>query len=381
MSRIFLIKNNKITETPLWDYIKTVSDKKPVVLYGMGNGADKILDLCAEKNIKISAVFASDEFVRGHFFRGFEVRKISEISKIMQSDFCILVAFATREDEVINRIYELDKNHELYVPGFPVFGDNYFDFDFLGENIKSIEDAYSVLSDKESERAYIDAINFMISGKLKYLKNISSPKFDALDLLDLQNLNKDLCYIDVGAYNGDTVLELREYLKYKNINKVIALEPDKKNFEKLKINLKDLFECELYNIGAWSCEETLFFDSKSGRNSSFNIINAGNKAKTVQVNSLDNLLKSFDFNNINNKIGEMLIKYDVEGSEYEALIGSVEIIKKYSPKLIVSLYHRTEDIFKLLLLINSINADYDFYIRKHKYIPCWDLNLYAVPKK
>jgi len=94
----------------------------------------------------------------------------------------------------------------------------------------------------------------------------------------------------------------------------------------------------------------------------------------ISVNSLDNIIKSCDLN------GDTLIKYDVEGAEYEALLGTKEIIKKYSPKLIVSLYHRTEDFFKLILLIHNLNPNYNFYVRKHKYIPCWDLNLYAVPK-
>ena len=35
-------------ETELWDYLKTAT--KPIVLYGMGNGADKIIKVLEEKN-------------------------------------------------------------------------------------------------------------------------------------------------------------------------------------------------------------------------------------------------------------------------------------------------------------------------------------------
>ena len=352
----------------LWDYIKKISVFKPVILYGMGSGADKILNLCAEKNIKISGVFASDEFVRGHYFRGFKVKKLCEIETEYE-DFCILTAFATKENEVIDRIYKLSEKYELYAPNFPVFGVQYPDNDFFNENIGEIKKAYLMLADEISKRTYINAINFMFSGKLKYLKNIETKKSAALDLLDLQD---GLHYIDVGAYNGDTILELINYSN--NIKKITAFEPDKKNYEKLQKNVKNFQNCELYNIGAWSEENTLYFDSKSGKNSNFNAINP-QKQKEICVNSLDNILNQTDLNS------ETLIKYDVEGSEYEALTGTKEIIKRYSPKLIVSLYHKNEDIFKLPLLIHSINPDYNFYIRKHKYIPCWDLNLYAVNKK
>jgi hypothetical protein len=90
------------------------------------------------------------------------------------------------------------------------------------------------------------------------------------------------------------------------------------------------------------------------------------------VNSVDNIL--YPTISVSD---EILIKYDVEGAEYEALAGTRRIIQKYSPKLIVSLYHKTGDIFRLPLYIHSMNPRYKFYMRKHKYIPCWDLNLYA----
>ena len=42
---------------------------KPIVLYGMGNGADKIIDMLCQEDIKVSGVFASDGFVRQKLFR------------------------------------------------------------------------------------------------------------------------------------------------------------------------------------------------------------------------------------------------------------------------------------------------------------------------
>ena len=73
-----------------------------------------------------------------------------------------------------------------------------------------------------------------------------------------------------------------------------------------------------------------------------------------------------------------IIKMDVEGCEREAIWGSAHTIKKYAPKLMVSLYHRNEDIFELPLLIKKLNPDYKCYIRHQLYIPAWETNLYAV---
>ena len=72
------------------------------------------------------------------------------------------------------------------------------------------------------------------------------------------------------------------------------------------------------------------------------------------------------------------IKYDVEGAERNALLGSRETIKNSAPDLLVSVYHRNEDLFDLPLLVQELNSGYKLYLRKFKYVPAWDLNLYAI---
>ena len=71
------------------------------------------------------------------------------------------------------------------------------------------------------------------------------------------------------------------------------------------------------------------------------------------------------------------IKYDVEGSERAALIGSASIIREKHPDLLVSLYHRSEDIFSLVHLVNELCPEYKLYIRRFEYVPAWDLCLIA----
>ena len=64
-----------------WEKIE--SSGKSVVIYGMGNGADKVVDELLRLSIPILGVTASDDFVRGQQFRGFTVKKLSEF----QGDF------------------------------------------------------------------------------------------------------------------------------------------------------------------------------------------------------------------------------------------------------------------------------------------------------
>ena len=72
------------------------------------------------------------------------------------------------------------------------------------------------------------------------------------------------------------------------------------------------------------------------------------------------------------------IKYDVEGSEKQAIDGAKKTITAHRPKLSVALYHRNEDMFAIPLQIAELNRKYKFYMRHHPYIPDWDTNLYCI---
>ena len=74
------------------------------------------------------------------------------------------------------------------------------------------------------------------------------------------------------------------------------------------------------------------------------------------------------------------MKLDVEGSEREALEGAAETIRRHRPKILLSAYHRSEDLFALPAQISSIAAGYRFYLRRFPYIPAWEINYICIPE-
>ena len=88
----------------LWHYL--LKTKKPIWLYGMGDGADKIINLLEQYDIKITGVFASDQFVRHQKFRGFTVVSYAEAKKI-SPEMIVLVCFGTSRSEVLENIYRI----------------------------------------------------------------------------------------------------------------------------------------------------------------------------------------------------------------------------------------------------------------------------------
>ena len=356
-------------KTDLWHYLAECD--RPVVMYGMGNGADKIIAVCEKYGVQISDFFASDGFVRGHSFHGKTVISYSAMKeKYAGQSPIVLLSFASSLPDVIELFKKVASECEMYAPDVPVFGETLFTIEFFNENRARFDAIYSLLADEESKRIYKNVISYKLSGNISYLFDSESDKDSVYnELLDCKSIKS---YLDLGAYNGDTI---REMLFYNSqLESAIALEPDARNFRKLNEYAQNVDNCEIkcINAGAWCENTTLLFDASGNRNAG--IVSKGNivsKIKEVNVVSVDSVLNgaSVDY-----------IKYDVEGSEKEALLGSAQTIRAHAPKLLISLYHRSEDMFALPELINELNPDYSLYLRRFPYIPAWDLNLYAIKK-
>jgi FkbM family methyltransferase len=275
----------------------------------------------------------------------------------------VLLSFASSLDEVIGNILRVASECELYAPDVPVFGETLFDLDFFSAHRGEIERVYELLADDESKKIYENVISYKLTGDISYLEDAVSDKDEVYR--GLLRSDEIRSYADLGAYNGDTVRELSAYAPH--LERAIALEPDRRTFKKLLAYAEgeDRFLVTPVNAAAWSEDATLNFDASGNRNS-----NVGGAGKTVEVaaTALDNVVEGkIDY-----------IKYDVEGSEREAIEGSEKTINECSPTLLVSLYHRSEDAFALPLLIKEKFPQYKLYLRRYRYIPAWDLNLICV---
>ena len=353
----------KIPNFDLWQYLSKT--EKTIVMYGMGNGADKILNVCEKYNIQISDFFASDGFVRGHSFHGKTVISYSQVKeKYGKENIIVLLSFGSSLPDVLSLFKAVNAECEMYAPDVPVCGDNVFTLDFFLENQEKILKARALLADNTSRKIFDNVILYKLTGKIDYLFNAECKREDSFKLIDAQSIKS---FADLGAYRGDTLSEMLEYAP--SLEYAYAFEPDARTYKKLEAF------CESYqgnatlypkNTAAWSHQETLIFNSSSNRNSGAFAPTTNAKTVEISADSLDNVLngKSIDH-----------IKYDVEGAEKQALEGSQKTICAFSPSLTVSVYHRSEDIFALPLQINSISPNYKFYLRRYPYVPAWDIEL------
>ena len=71
------------------------------------------------------------------------------------------------------------------------------------------------------------------------------------------------------------------------------------------------------------------------------------------------------------------IKMDIEGSELQALIGAESSIRRWRPKLAISLYHRPDDFFSIPLWIDALGCGYRLFL-EHYSIHHEETVLYAI---
>ena len=350
----------------MWDEIK--NDAKPVVLYGMGDGAVKILSVLEKLNIKCSGIFASDDFVRYQSFMGFTVKKLSDLEEEL-GDFTVLSAFATRLDEVIENFYRIGERHKLKIPDINVSGDHMelFDREFVQMNSSRLEQVYHALDDEG--KAMLEAlVLYKYTGEMCYLERLEAiRKSSALPY----SADEVTAFADFGAYTGDTILEAVSL--YPRLEKIAGYEPDAKTFKKLEANTKDL-SCTLFNALVWNEKTELILRSGGAMNTIIeeNVLMTENlqkkKCTSVKAVTGDATLPFVP----------SLIKMDVEGCEARAIDGCAKIISAYRPILRISIYHNHRDLIEIYEKISALNPTYKYTLRqKCRYIPAWDVELVA----
>ena len=118
----------EISVPSVWKELKNTTE--PIIMYGTGNGADKVVDVLNELNIPLSGVTASSTFVRKRAFRGFQVMPIEHFEEIYD-DFTLIITFGTSIPDVMENIYKLSERHTVLVPVVPVIGTEIFDRAFF----------------------------------------------------------------------------------------------------------------------------------------------------------------------------------------------------------------------------------------------------------
>ncbi|MDE7230254.1 MAG: FkbM family methyltransferase, partial [Oscillospiraceae bacterium] len=162
--------------------------------------------------------------------------------------------------------------------------------------------------------------------------------------------NKDDIFVDIGAYTGDSILN---YVKNygADYKRIYAYEITESSCEIMRRTLKDLRDVEIRRKGVGEKAGEMFLNPSD--DPSANQISSRSSKDRVEIVTLDDDLPD----------GFTFLKMDIEGAEYNALRGSEQTIRRCRPKLAVCVYHGYDDIWRIPALIDSIDPNYQFYLR------------------
>lgn len=317
--------------------------KKPVVLFGAAKMGVIYADLCNKNKIKVLAFCDNDKSKYKSLIKNIEV-----ISPDVLKDKCgknvQIIITSLYDDEINKQLSKLGfKNiwshtffSTIFAKKFSVLSwTNYLNtINAINANRFKLIECFKMLGDMESKNIFLNIIKYRLNLDRKYLKlivgNIDNIYFDK----DIYKLSQTEFFVDVGAFDGDTIELFIKAIKNK-FEKIYCFEPDKNSYLDLKkyVNKKNDKRIGIFKYGLGLKNETVFFTNDGGLGSK--VSDSGEK---IEITSMDSFLRD--------KV--TLIKMDIEGSEKDALLGAKKTILKNKPKLAICVYHNLADLWKFL---------------------------------
>jgi len=163
--------------------------------------------------------------------------------------------------------------------------------------------------------------------------------------------------IDAGTCYGDTALGFAA--RVGRSGRVVSFEIDPANAIIARRNLDhnptlaqriDLRECALAHA------EIPLFLHGSGTAAQ---VTSEPGPRPLAVTTIDRLITSGELDRVD------FIKMDIEGAELIALIGAEETLRRFRPRLAISLYHRPGDFWRIPLWLKSLDLGYRFHLDHH----------------
>jgi FkbM family methyltransferase len=366
----------KIRElSALDELIRTHQDK--VVIFGAGTLGRKAVQLLREIGIEPLALCDSSPKLWSTEVLGFSVLSPDDAAARFGSTAIFFVAIWNDFHWYRDTLARLTALHCLavssYAPLFWRFGDRFMDLRLLNEPphrlYENLDDVLSVegfWADSESLATYRSNILWRAKGDPSHLphpapQNTYFPQ-------DLFRLIPEEKVVDCGAFDGDTIRLVLSVVGSR-FEAIYPIEADAHSLTSLRACVAALPPETAQKIHVLECavgseRSVLRFAMNGSANSRIDDLGVD-----VDCAPLDELF-------LNTPV--TFIKMDIEGAEYDALMGGRQVIERDLPILAICVYHTQSDIWRIPLLIRSLVPEYHFFLRSYDG-DGFQTVLYAVP--
>jgi len=211
---------------------------------------------------------------------------------------------------------------------------------------------YDLLADRQSARVFLAIVDRVLEGRNDPETMARVCSGDEYFPEDIIRLSDHECFVDAGAFDGDTVRDFVARTQAR-FDKIFAFELDNRNFQRLQEHtgkLPNHRRIEVFNLGIWDSTGDISYSFESSQST------VGRGEGRGRVVRLDDVLE-------NEQVS--LIKMDIEGAELRALRGTGTIIRTRKPRLAICVYHDFRHLWEVPLLLRELVPEYKIYLRHH----------------
>lgn len=306
--------------------LNTIFNKKEIYILGSGASSKRFfenIDNKLKKKIKIYDSEATKKnFLKKKIFKSIDYKNA-------------LIFICSMYFDKIKMRYKKHKNNFLHCNLFEIVKDK--------KNILLLKKIYLALKSKKSKDEILNYyFSLLKGGKKRNLNQLNNIYF----LKKKIKFQYNSYAVDAGAYMGEISKKINKIYK----TKVLAFEPNKENFKIL--NKKKSKNIQCFNLAL--SKKNTFLELTNSKDSS-NVL--GFKSKEKDMKTKVKAVKLDKFLNYNIQF----LKIDVEGAEIQLLEGAKKVLKKFKPNLVISVYHKHNDILEIYRQIESLRV-----FKKHK---------------
>lgn len=358
-----------LTEVTNHKFIQFLKNNKKLVLYGGGSFCNQFLRQAERYHLPIENIIDSNPDKKGMSIQGICIKCIDEIlPEIHQYKFLITTSFVYSVEKYLHSKGVTDD--DIYIPDrYDIYtGSEYRMFPYMHAYLQPLDmyvnkehyiKVYNLLCDEKSKKLYASILLYRLYGKHyqeEDLYNDDESYFNNPYTV----LKNNESFVDVGAYEGDSIIDFIKKTK-NQYAKIYAIEANTNACEKIKqfiIDDENKNRIEVLALGVGETRKSVVYNGYAAY--------VGDE--TLEIYPLDEILQGKDVS---------IIKMDIEGMEYEALKGAVNVIRSSKPVLAICIYHMVVDIWQIIELIHSILPEYKFCIEQPFNIHMLETVVYA----
>lgn len=353
----------KMRENTVLDRVLAQCDRR-CVIFGAGSMGRRALSALESMGVSPLSFADNNPVLWGKSVDGIPILSPEDAAELFGEDAVFFIAIRNENHwyrETFNQLSHLGCAHisssEPIVWRFPDTFPPFLLYDLphnLYAHAEEVARAARLWADEESTAEYAAQIQLRAFGDPS---GLSGPEIDESYILSgVFQLGQEDVILDCGAYDGDTIRNLIE--NQVQFDKIEAVEADSHSFARLANFLSTLApefanRIRLHQCAVGARRGTVRFDDTGDVD-----------AKVSDQGRILIEMVPIDVMFATKRVS--MIKMDIEGGEYDALIGAQQVIQRDRPILAICVYHSQEDIWRLPLLIRSLCPEHRMYLKAYR---------------